>query len=77
MSFKGLARLPNFVDCEVVRVTILLKNLEAEDARVLAAVGRKFADEYCGLIKHLAPAGDIDVGHRVEIPVVAGREATA
>src|SRR5579872_574522 len=61
MSFERLPRLPDFVDREVIRVPVLLKNFEADDAGILAAVGGKLADEFGGLIENLASAGDVHV----------------
>ena len=44
VGVESLAGLPDFKDREVIRVPLLPEYFETDDARILAAVGFKFAD---------------------------------
>jgi len=65
VRFERLSALPHLIDREMVRMTVLLQDLEADHARVLLTVRGEFLDKGCGLRQDVAPARDIDVRYRV------------
>src|SRR5579871_5166725 len=66
VGLEGLTGLPDLIDGEMVRVAVLLENLEADDAGVFAAIGFKFVEKSDGFGQDLAAAGNVDVSYAVQ-----------